>query len=283
MAMNKKLSQNLAYSLLTVAGFVVVIPVALVVYFLVSKGHSAISWSFFTQMPTNGMTQGGILSPIIGTLCLMGVTAAIALPIGLISAIYLAEYAKDGPAMRIIRLAIVNLAGVPSIVFGLFGYALFVLMLFKHESIIAGGLTLAIMSLPVIIVATEEALKSVPDSFREASLGLGATKWQTIYKVVLPNAMPGIITGTILALSRAAGETAPILFTVAAFYTPFLPINLMDKVMTLPYHLYILSTQVPNAPVAIQWGTALTLLILVLGLNLVATLIRRYYRSKRVW
>lgn len=281
--MNNKMAQTIAFSILRASAFVVVIPVALVVYFLVSRGAGVFSWSFLTTMPSNGMREGGILSPIVGTLYLVTCTIIIALPLGLLSAIYLSEYARQGFFTRMIRMAIVNLAGVPSVVYGLFGYGVFVLMLKMGESIIAGSLTLALLVLPVIIVAAEEALVAVPQSFREASLALGATKWQTIRKAVLPNAIPGIITGSILGISRAAGETAPILFTVAAFYMPNLPKSLFDKAMALPYHLFVMSTQVPNAPVGIQWGTALTLLIIVMGMNLAASIIRVRYRRKRTW
>lgn len=281
--MNRKLSQSIAFAFLRASAFLVIIPVILVVYFLVSRGWGILSWKFFTTMPSDGMRAGGILSPIVGTLYLVGCTIIIALPLGLLSAIYLSEYAKPGLFTRMIRMAIVNLAGVPSIVYGLFGYGVFVLLLKMGESILAGSLTLALLVLPVIIVSAEEALVAVPQSFREASLALGATKWQTIRKAVLPNAIPGIITGSILGISRAAGETAPILFTVAAFYMANLPKSILDKAMALPYHLFIISTQVPNAPVGIQWGTALTLLIIVLTMNLSAAIIRVHYRRKRNW
>lgn len=281
--MNRKISQSIAFACLRASTFLVIIPVVLVVYFLVSKGWGSLSWKFLSTMPSDGMRAGGILSPIVGTLYLVGCTIIIALPLGLLSAIYLSEYAKPGFFTRMIRMAIVNLAGVPSIVYGLFGYGVFVLMLKMGESILAGSLTLALLVLPVIIVSAEEALVAVPQSFREASLALGATKWQTIKKAVLPNAIPGIITGSILGISRAAGETAPILFTVAAFYMANLPKSIFDKAMALPYHLFIISTQVPNAPVGIQWGTALTLLIIVLSMNLAAAIIRVHYRRKRNW
>jgi phosphate transport system permease protein len=281
--MSRQTSEKLAFAMLRASAFIVVLPVILVVYFLGSRGYSALSWKFLTTMPSDGMTAGGILSPIVGTIYLVSLTIAISLPLGLISAIYLSEYARPGPFTRIVRLAIVNLAGVPSIVYGLFGYGLFVLLLSIGESILAGSLTLALLILPVIIVAAEEALTSVPKSFREASLSLGATKWQTVRRSVLPNAMPGIITGSILGISRAAGETAPILFTVAAFYMPNLPHSIFDKAMALPYHLYVIATQVPNAPVGIQWGTALTLLMIVLGMNIFAAVIRTHYRRKRIW
>lgn len=281
--MNSRISQSIAFAFLRAAAFIVVAPVIIILYFLISKGAGTLSWEFLTTMPSDGMRAGGILSPMVGTLYLVSLTIVIALPLGLISAIYLSEYARPGLLTRIIRMAIVNLAGVPSVVYGLFGYGVFVLMLGFGESIIAGSLTLALLVLPVIIVAAEEALVAVPQSFREASLALGATKWQTIWKVVIPNAIPGVITGSILGISRAAGETAPILFTVAAFYMAKLPESIFDKAMALPYHLYIMSTQVPNAPVGIQWGTALTLLIIVLGMNLIASVIRINYRRKRNW
>ena len=281
--MDRKTVESIAFALLRATAFIVVLPVLLVVFFLVQKGAPALSWKFLTTMPSNGMTEGGILSPIVGTLYLVGCTTVIALPLGLLSAIYLSEYAKPGPFTRLIRMAIVNLAGVPSVVYGLFGYGVFVLFLGMGVSIIAGSLTLALLILPVIIVSAEEALVSVPQSFREASLALGATKWQTVRRAVLPNALPGVITGTILGIGRAAGETAPIMFTVAVYWMPTLPKSIADKCMALPYHLYVLATQVSNAPPRVQWGTALTLLILVLGMNLCAALIRSHYRKKRVW
>lgn len=281
--MDRRVVESIAFAVLKASAFIVVMPVLLVVYFLVTRGYSALTWEFLTTMPSDGMTGGGILTPIVGTLFLVGMTIVIALPLGVLSAIYLSEYAKPGPFKRLIRLAIVNLAGVPSIVYGLFGFGVFVLLLQLRASILAGSLTLALLILPVIIVAAEEALVSVPQGFREASLALGATKWQTIRRAVLPNALPGIITGAILGISRAAGETAPILFTVAAFYIRDLPKSVFDKAMVLPYHLYIMSTQVPNAPPGVQWGTALTLLLLVLGMNLIAAVIRVRFRRKRAW
>ena len=281
--MNRNTRQAIAYATLRAAAFIVVMPVLLVIYFLFSRGWPAMSWKFLTQMPSGGMLEGGILSPIVGTLYLVGCTILFALPLGLFSAIYLSEYARPNLFTRMVRLAIVNLAGVPSIVYGLFGLGVFVFFLGFKESILAGSLTLAILILPVIIVAAEEALTAVPASFREASLALGATRWQTVRRIVLPNALPGIITGAILGISRAAGETAPILFTVAAFYMANLPKSIMDKAMALPYHLLIISTQVPDAPPRLQWGTALTLLILVLTMNLTAALLRAHFRKKQSW
>jgi phosphate transport system permease protein len=205
------------------------------------------------------------------------------LPIGVLAAIYLSEYARDNLMNRLVKLAIVNLAGVPSVVYGLFGLALFVIFFKFGASILSGSLTLGIMILPLIITASREALESVPDSFREVSLSLGASKWQTIRHIVLPNAIPGIITGTILGLGRAAGETAPILFTVAAFYLPRLPKSLFDQAMALPYHLYVISTQVPNVDEKIRYGTAFVLLALVLVMNLAAIVIRYHFRKLKKW
>jgi phosphate transport system permease protein len=254
------------------------IALSVVIYFVIKNGWRAISWTFLTQPPLDSMTRGGILPCIIGTLCLSIGAIVIALPIGVASAIYLNEYAKQGKLLRVVRLGISNLAGVPSVVFGLFGLAFFVVILKMGTSILAGALTLAAMSLPVIIGATEEALKSVPDTYREASLGLGATKWQTVYRVVLPSALPGILTGTILSISRAAGETAPIMFTGAVFFSPRLPGSIFDEVMALPYHIYVLATAGTEIEKTrhLQYGTAIVLIAMVLGMNLIAI----FYRSK---
>lgn len=280
---SKRRKEQLIYALLTLSAVIVVAPVLAVVYLLVDRGLSAISVAFLTQPPVNMMRDGGIMPAIVGTLCLVAGTVVFALPLGVLAAVYLSEYARPGAFTRLIRLAIVNLAGVPSVVYGLFGLGLFVMLLRMGASILAGSLTLAVMTLPVVITAAEEALSSVPRSFREASLALGATRWQTTVRVVLPNAVAGIITGLILGVGRAAGETAPILFTVAAFYLRDLPRSIHDQAMALPYHLYVISTQVPNASPRVQWGTALVLLALVLGLNLVAAVIRTRYRSARKW
>jgi len=228
------------------------------------------------------MTKGGILPCIIGTLCLSVGAIIVAMPVGIASAVYLNEYARPGRALRLIRLGINNLAGVPSVVFGLFGLAFFVVILKMGVSIIAGALTLGAMSLPVIIGATEEALKAVPDTYREASLGLGATKWQTILRVVVPCAMPGILTGAILGISRAAGETAPIMFTGAVFFTPILPTSIFDEVMALPYHIYVLATAGTEIEATrhLQYGTALVLIALVLGMNLIAIIYRSRLRRR---
>ncbi|MBU1341288.1 MAG: phosphate ABC transporter permease PstA [Proteobacteria bacterium] len=253
-----------------------------IVYFMVSRGWRAISWEFLTQAPRESMTAGGILPCIIGTVSLCLMTLLTALPIGVASAIYLCEYATQGKRVRLIRLGIHNLAGVPSIVFGLFGLAFFCIVLKMGVSIAAGGLTLGIMTLPVIIGASEEALKSVPNTYREASLAMGATQWQTIRKVVLPAAFPGIITGSILGMSRAAGETAPIMYTGAVFFTPQLPGSVFDEVMALPYHIYVLATAGTNIEATrhLQYGTALVLIALVLGMNLAAIILRAKMRKK---
>jgi phosphate transport system permease protein len=281
--MNRALAQRLGFALLGAITLVVVVPILLVVGIIIARGFVAINWQFLTTMPYGGMKQGGILPAIVGTLLLTLGTALVAVPIGVGGAVYLSEYARDTRLTRAIRLAIVNLAGIPSIVYGLFGLGMFVLFLGFGTSILAGSLTLAIMTLPVIISTAEEALRAVPQEFRTVSASLGGTRWQGIRTIVLPQALPGIITGVILGLLRAAGETAPILFTVAAFYLPRLPRSPLDQTMTLPYHLYVISTQVPGMPLSVQYGTALVLLGLVLSLNIVASLIRRYFRSKRQW
>lgn len=275
--------QRAGFLLLILTSLVVVIPILLVIASIVLRGIGAISWEFLTQMPRDGMKAGGIFPAIVGTLLLMLGTALVAIPVGVGSAIYLSEYARDTRFTRSIRLAIINLAGIPSVVYGLFGLGLFVIFLQFGTSILAGSLTLAIMTLPVIISASEEALRAVPTEFRTVSASLGGTRWQGTRQIVLPQALPGIITGVILGLLRAAGETAPILFTVAAFYLPRLPASIFDQTMALPYHLYVISTQVPGMPLEIQYGTALVLLMLVLSLNLLATIIRSYFRRRRQW
>jgi len=281
--MNRYLAQRVGFVLLVLVTLIVVVPILLVVGVIVVRGIEAISWEFLTGMPRNGMKAGGIFPAIVGTLLLILGTALAAIPVGVGGAIYLSEYAPDSWFTRAIRLAIINLAGIPSVVYGLFGLGLFVLFLQFGTSILAGSLTLAIMTLPIIISASEEALLVVPTEFRTVSFSLGGTRWQGIRNVVLPQALPGIITGVILGLLRAAGETAPILFTVAAFYLPRLPQSPFDQTMALPYHLYVISTQVPGMPVEIQYGTALVLLALVLSMSILATIIRSYYRRRRQW
>jgi len=276
-------TQNIAFFFLFLATLLIVVPVGLILVVIIQKGLPAINWQFLSDMPRQGMRAGGIFPAIVGTVYLVSGAIIFALPIGLMAAIYLSEYAKDNVLTRIIKLAIVNLAGVPSVVYGLFGLALFVIFFKFGSSILAGSLTLGIMILPIIITTSREALESVPYSFREVSWSLGASKWQTIRHIVLPNAIPGILTGTILGLGRAAGETAPILFTVAAFYLPQLPKSIFNQAMALPYHLYVISTQVPNVDEKIRYGTALVLLVLVLFMNLVAIIIRYQFRKKKKW
>ncbi len=272
----RKLLQFIMFGLFRISAAINGIALLIIFYFLVTRGWSAITWTFLTQPPMDSMTKGGILPCIVGTVCLSLGAIIVALPIGVASAIYLNEYAFQGRALRIIRLGINNLAGVPSVVFGLFGLAFFVVYLKMGVSILAGALTLGVLTLPVIIGATEEALRAVPETYREASLGLGATKWQTIYHVVLPAALPGILTGGILGLSRAAGETAPIMFTAAVFFTPSLPSSIFDEIMALPYHIYVLATAGTEIEATrhLQYGTALVLIVLVLGLNLLAIIYR---------
>jgi phosphate transport system permease protein len=281
--LSRQTSQKFAFAVLTVLAVVVVVPIVLVVAYIVAQGIGAISWDFLTTFPSNGMKGGGILPALAGTVVLTFATAIASIPISVGAAVYLAEYARDTWLTRGIRLAIINLAGIPSVVYGLFGLGLFVLFMGLGTSIVAGGLTLGLMTMPVVISTAEEALLTVPQRFRVVSRSLGASHWQTVRQVVLPNALPGILTGIILGLERAAGETAPILFTVAAFYLPQLPRSPMDQTMALPYHLYVISTQVPGMPLDVQYGVALVLLALVLGMNLTATVIRSRFRRRREW
>jgi phosphate transport system permease protein len=283
MRRNPLRTQKIAFSFLLFSTLLIVLPVGFIVVEIIVKGLPAINWQFLSDMPRQGMRAGGILPAIVGTLYLVSGAIIFALPIGVLAAIYLSEYAKDNLLNRMIKLAIVNLSGVPSVVYGLFGLALFVVFFKFGVSILSGSLTLGIMILPIIITASREALEAVPQSFREVSLSLGASKWQTIRNIVLPNAISGILTGTILGLGRAAGETAPILFTVAAFYLPRLPKSIFDQAMALPYHLYVISTQVPNVDQKIRYGTAFVLLVMVLFMNLVAIIIRSQFRKKKKW
>ena len=278
----RNLLQKILFLLFRCAAGINGVALLIIVYYMVANGWRAIDWTFLTQPPMESMTKGGILPCIVGTLLLSIGALAVAFPIGVASAVYINEYARPGKALRIIRLGISNLAGVPSVVFGLFGLAFFVIYLKMGVSLLAGALTLGAMSLPVIIGAAEEALKSVPDTYREASLGLGATKWQTIWRVVLPTALPGILTGGILGISRAAGETAPIMFTAAVFYTPDLPTSVFDEIMALPYHIYVLATAGTEIEATrhLQYGTALVLIVMVLGLNLLAIIWRARLRKR---
>ncbi|MHC1753339.1 phosphate ABC transporter permease PstA [Humidesulfovibrio sp.] len=265
-------------------GAILIVAAALVIIigFLVKNGISAISWEFLTQPPKNYMTEGGVWPCIVGTLLLSLGAMAVALPLGVASAIYLHEYARPGTMMRIIRLGVNNLAGVPSVVFGLFGLGLFVTAMKLGVSLVAGWLTLGVLCLPVVIGTAEEALRSVPSTYREASLALGGTKWQTIWRVVLPSALPGILTGSILGVGRAAGETAAIMFTAAVFYTPKMPTSIFSDVMALPYHIYVLATAGTEIELTrpIQYGTALVLIALVLGMNLAAIVLRAWLQKR---
>jgi len=273
------------FALVRLSALIIILSIIGLLTYVFVQGIGVISWDFITLPPRDSMTKGGIMPAILGTMYLTVGTVIIALPLGVISAIYLSEYAKKGSIVRIIRIGINCLAGVPSIVFGLFGLALFVVFLNFGSSILAGSLTLGILILPTIIGASEEALKTVPQTFREASLGLGVSKWQTVFRIVLPNALPGILTGSILSVGRAAGETAPIMFTAAAFFTAILPKSIFDEVMALPYHVYVLATAGTNIEETrpIQYGTILVLIALVLGLDLIAIIIRSYIRKKKRW
>ncbi len=275
--------EKVMFIVIRTMSYMSIIFLVIILSYIFSKGYSALSLDFITQMPKDEMTKGGIFPAILGTLYLMLGSTLISVPIGVTTAIYLNEYAGNIKIKAIIRMAINNLAGVPSVVFGLFGLSLFVYLLDFGTSILAGSLTLGILNLPVIIRSTEEALLTVPSSYREASLSLGATKLQTIINIVVPNAIPGILTGAMLSLGRAAGETAPIMFTAAAFYTPHLPDSVFSEVMALPYHIFVLATAgthiLQTRP--IQYGTAIVLITLVLILNL-GGLIMRYRFRKRI-
>jgi phosphate transport system permease protein len=262
---------------------ILVIPVVIILTVLVVKGHGVVSWEFLTSPPTNGMTAGGILPAFVGTLWLVAVALVASVPLGVAAAIYLSEYAPDNWLTRVINLAIINLAGVPSIVHALFGVGAFVLFFRFGTSILAASLTLAIMTLPVVIVATRESLQAVPRAFREACWNMGATRWQTIRRVVLPNAISGILTGIILEVSRTAGETAPIMFTGAAFFLPFLPQSVFDQTMAMSLHLYVISTQVPGVPEELPYGVALVLISMVLAMNALSIGFRVYLRGKKKW
>ena len=279
----RNLFQRLGFGALSLMTIATIVPIISVVVYIISKGSPAISWDFLSLPPHDGMRAGGILPAIVGTLYLTLGTALFAVPLGIAAAIYLSEYAPDNRWTRLIRIAIINLAGIPSVVYGLFGLGLFVIFLKFGTSILSASLTLSIMTLPVIISTSEEALRAVPQPFRTVSISLGATRWQTIRRIVLKEALPGILTGVILGLERAAGETAPILFTGAAFFLPRLPGSPFEATMALPYHLFVISTQVPEMPIKIQFGTALVLLVFVLGMNITATVIRSRARAKRQW
>lgn len=280
--MNNKQTQKIAFGIFKGMSYFIIAILAWILGFLIYNGIGVINWSFLTEMPSNGMTEGGIFPALVGTLCLVVGSMIFAFPIGVMSGIYINEYAGDNWGVKFIRIMTNNLSSIPSIVFGLFGMALFVNALEFGDSILAGSLTLGILVLPVVIRTTEEALKAVDNSFRTGSLALGATKLQTIKKVVLPIAFPNIITGLILSIGRVSGETAPILFTSAAYFLPKLPSSIFDQVMALPYHLYVLATSGTdiNAARPIAYGTALVLILLVLFINLLANLLRRYFSKK---
>ena len=282
-ARRRNTTQRIGFIFLRIVAIIAVLPIIAIIAFIVYQGASAISWEFLTGFPSNGMRSGGIWPAIVGTFFLTMGCAILVTPVGIGAAVYLAEYAPDNRWTQSIRIAIISLAGIPSVVYGLFGLGLFVIFFNLGISIIAGAFTLAIMTLPVIITTTEEALRAVPQSFRVVSISVGATQWQTIRRIVLPQALPGILTGVILGLERAAGETAPILFTAAVFYLPKLPSSALDPTMALPYHLYVISTQVPGMSPTIQYGTAFVLLVFVLGMNLLATVIRSRARARRQW
>ena len=278
----KRTSQKVAFGIFTLLSYLVVVILFLILGFIIIQGGKVISWDFLTEAPADGMTAGGIFPAIVGTLYLVLGSSLISFPIGIMSGIYMNEYATNGKIIRFIRIMTNNLSGVPSVIFGLFGMSLFVVTLGWGDSIIAGSFTLALMSLPLIIRTTEEALKSIDDSFRHGSLALGATKLQTIRRVVLPMAFPNIITGLILSIGRVSGETAPILFTVAAYFLPQLPGSIFDQCMALPYHLYVISTSGTDieASRGMAYGTALVLIAIVLIVNLLANALRGYFARK---
>ncbi len=282
LAKQKSRNQKVAFALFQFTSYIVVGVLFAILAFIIFKGIGVISWEFITEMPKEGMTKGGIFPAIVGTLCLVIGSMLFAFPVGVLAAIYMNEYVKDGIIKKIIKQMTNNLAGVPSIVFGLFGMALFVNKLEFGDSLLAGSLTLGLLVLPVVIRTTEESLKAVDDTFRQASLGLGATKWQTTSKVVFPIAFPNIITGLILSIGRVSGETAPILFTVAAYFLPKLPTSIFDQAMALPYHLYVISTSGTNIEASreMAYGTALILIIIVLISNLLANSLRKYFGNK---
>jgi phosphate transport system permease protein len=277
--------QTIFFGVVRLSALIITAALIGILTYIFFHGLRAISWDFLTLPPTDSMTAGGIMPAIVGTLYLTIGAISVALPLGVVSAIYLTEYAKQGRWIRIIRIGVNCLAGVPSVVFGLFGLGFFVVFLKFGSSILAGSLTLGILILPTVIGASEEALKSVPQTFREASLALGVSKWSTIARIVLPSALPGILTGSILGVGRAAGETAPIMFTAAAFFTATLPKSIFDEVMALPYHIYVLATAGTHIEQtrSLQYGTVLVLVGLVLGIDLIAILIRSSMRRKKRW
>jgi phosphate transport system permease protein len=280
---SNKTKQKLFQALFMMMTFLLILPVVIILGMLIHKGGSIISIDFLFTHPTDGMTAGGIFPALFGTVWLVAVALLVSVPIGVAAAIYLSEYAPDTWFTRIINLAIINLAGVPSIVHALFGVGAFVIFFGFGTSILAASLTLAIMTLPVVIVASRESLQAVPKAFREACWNMGATRWQTIRRVVLPNAVSGILTGVILEVSRTTGETAPIMFTGAAFFLPFLPQSVFDQTMAMSLHLFVVSTQVPGVPEALPYGVALVLIAMVLIMNSISIAFRMYLRGKKKW
>lgn len=273
----------LVRNLLGLMTTLLIVPVVIVLTLLVVRGGPVISWEFLTTPPVDGMTAGGILPALVGTVWLVAVALVASVPVGVAAAVYLSEYAPDNWLTRTINLAIINLAGVPSIVHALFGVGAFVLFFRFGTSILAASLTLAVMTLPVVIVSTREALQAVPRAFREACWNMGATRWQTIRRIVLPNALSGILTGIILEVSRTSGETAPIMFTGAAFFLPFLPQGVLDQTMAMSLHLFVIATQVPDAPDALPFGVALVLISMVLVMNALSIAFRVYVRGRKKW
>ena len=281
--LNKEIKQNNFKGALSLMTFFLFLPALIIMFWLFVKGFPVLSIDFLIQDPIRGMTAGGIFPTIVGTFWLVMISVIVSCPLGVLAALYLSEYAKDGRLTRIIRLAILNLAGVPSIVHALFGLGAFVLFLRMGTSILAASFTLAVMNLPVIITSTLESLKAVPHSFREASWNVGASKLQTIRYIVLPNSLPGILTGLVFAVGRSAGETAAILFTGVAFYLPFLPQSVFDQCMSLSMHLFTISTQVVGVPEAYPYATALVLILLILSINSISVVLRSYFRTRRKW
>lgn len=280
---NKEIREKKFKSILSTVTFFLFLPALIIIFWLFMKGYPALSWDFLTMDPIEGMTAGGIFPTIVGTFWLVMISVLVSCPLGVVAAIYLSEYAPDNKMTRMVRLAILNLAGVPSIVHALFGLGAFVLFLKMGTSILAASFTLAVMNLPVIITSTLESLKAVPQSYREASWNVGASKLQTIRHIVLPNSIPGILTGLVFAVGRSAGETAAILFTGVAFYLPFLPQTVFDQCMALSMHLFTISTQVVGVPDAYPFATALVLILLILSVNSIAVVLRYYFRTRRKW
>jgi phosphate transport system permease protein len=280
---NKEIREKNFKNILSTITFFLFLPALIIIFWLFIKGAPALSWDFLLMDPVDGMTAGGIFPTIVGTFWLVMISVLVSCPLGVLTAIYLSEYATDNKLTRIIRLAILNLAGVPSIVHALFGLGAFVLFMKMGTSILAASFTLAVMNLPVIITSTLESLKAVPHSFREASWNVGASKLQTIRYIVLPNSLPGILTGVVFSVGRSAGETAAILFTGVAFYLPFLPTSVFDQCMALSMHLFTISTQVVGVPDAYPYATALVLIMMILSVNSIAVGLRSYFRTKRKW